>query len=275
MVRLILLGIILGMSVSSFSQETPYLELVKAESELSSLFRELYSDTLTESDKVLDRILQKMPVALEMEGAMEYPWNGFERIGVVSSDDRKIRVFTWHVEDDPDNFRYFGFVQVELRRGRVRVVELVDNGKKQRDLYQLDQSAGNWYGKLYYGIVTTQHRRETIYTLLGMDFNNRRSTLKTVEAMEIRRNRPNFLQERFFNGRDLVDRLVLEYSSQVAISVRWDPEMKMITFDHLVPFHQVYSGNYEFYGPDGSFDGLAFTDGVWVYRQDIDARNRD
>ena len=106
-----------------------------------------------------------------------------------------------------------------------------------------------------------------------MDFNDTRSTIKTIEALTIQRNQPRFVKELFFDGRDNQDRMVLEYSSQVAISVRFDEGMGMITFDHLVPFHPVYENNYEFYGPDGSFEGLEFEDGIWILRTDIDARN--
>ena len=93
--------------------------------------------------------------------------------------------------------------------------------------------------------------------------------------MEIQRNKPRFIKGLFFNGKDRVDRMVLEYSSQVAISVRYDPLMDMVAFDHLVPFHPIYNGNYEFYGPDGSFDGLEFSAGTWILREDIDVRNID
>ncbi|MEA3462917.1 MAG: hypothetical protein U9R49_13605, partial [Bacteroidota bacterium] len=119
------------------------------------------------------------------------------------------------------------------------------------------------------------YKRKTYYTLLGMDFNNSRSTIKSVEVMTIQRNDLHFIRSLFFNGSDKVDRLVLEYSSQVAISVRYDPGTDMITFDHLVPFHPIYEKNFEFYGPDGSIDGLEFLEGRWHYRDDIDARNID
>jgi hypothetical protein len=175
--------------------------------------------------------------------------------------------------DDQDNYRYFGFVQVALKKGKFTLYALHDNGKSQRNVTKLDQSKDDWYGKLYYSIVTSSHKRKSYYTLLGMDFNNTRSTIKTIEVMGIQRNQPRFLKERFFDGRDKQDRMVLEYSSQVAISVRFDQSMKMITYDHLVPFHPIYENNFEFYGPDGSFDGLEFVDGTWILRTDIDARN--
>ncbi len=180
-----------------------------------------------------------------------------------------------YVADDPDNYRYFGYIQVAQKKGKVRVYELVDNQKQQRNRQKLEQTIEDWYGKLYYRIIARNYKRKTYYTLLGMDFNNRLSTIKTVEVMEIQRNNPRFTQGFFFNGRDRVDRLVLEYSSQVAVSVRYESQVDMVTFDHLVPLHPIYNGNYEFYGPDGSFDGLEFSAGTWIFRKDIDVRNID
>ena len=69
-----------------------------------------------------------------------------------------------------------------------------------------------------------------------MDFNNSLSTIKSVEVITIQRNNPHFVRSLFLMVSDKVDRLVLEYSSQVAISVRYDPGTDMITFDHLVAF---------------------------------------
>lgn len=275
MTRLRFIPIWLMISLSVHSQETSYLELVKAESGLQSLFDRLYSDSLSEVEPLLDSIHILLPEALSLEGSMEFPWKRLDKIGILNSDDGRLRIFTWHVVDDIDHYRYFGFVQVELKKGKSRVYEFRDNGKAQRGLFRLEQSMDDWYGKLYYQVLTNTHRRKTYYTLLGMDFNNSRSTIKTVEVIHIHRNAPQFVKSLFFNGRDRVDRLVLEYSKQVAISVRYDPLVDMITFDHLVPFHPVYERNYEFYGPDGSFDGLEFSDGLWVYREDIDARNID
>jgi hypothetical protein len=164
-------------------------------------------------------------------------------------------------------------VQVAMKKGKFKLYTLHDNGRKQRGLTRLNQSVEDWYGKLYYNIITTNHKRKTYYTLLGMDFNDTRSTFKTVETLSIQRNQVRFLKDRFFDGSGNQDRLVLEYSAQVAISVRYDSGLDMITFDHLVPFHPIYENNFEFYGPDGSYDGLEFVDGIWIYRTDIDARN--
>jgi hypothetical protein len=260
---------------SLFSQETAYLELVKSEARLQGMFDELYADTLEDANPLLDSIRTGLSEALSLEGSMDFPWSRLDKIGIITSEDKKIRVFTWHFMDDPDNYRYFGFIQVRQRKGKSKVYELKDNGKPQRGVMKLDQKKSDWYGKLYYQVLTNKYKRKTYYTLLGMDFNNSRSTIKSVEVMSVQRNEPHFVRSLFVKGQDVVDRLVLEYEKEVAISVRFDPRTKMITFDHLVPFDPVYENNYEFYGPDGSFDGLEFSQGKWIFHKDIDARNLD
>ncbi len=257
------------------AQEPDYLELVKAETRLQGLFNQLYSDSLSDAEPFLDTIRREMTESLAMQGSMDFSWNRLDKIGVITSRDKKIRLFTWHLMDDFDHYRYFGFVQVAMKKGKSRFYELKDNGKPQRGIMKLDQSKEDWYGKLYYQVLTNQYKRKTYYTLLGMDFNNGRSTIKSVEVMAIQRSTPLFVRSLFFNGRDKVDRFVLEYSDQVAISVRYNQGSGMITFDHLVPFHPIYENNFEFYGPDGSYDGLEFSGGLWNHHSDIDARNLD
>ncbi|PID92707.1 MAG: hypothetical protein CSA96_01860 [Bacteroidetes bacterium] len=325
-------------SVQAYSEE-----LLRAEEELAGLFEQLYVEEIqTGLEPALDSLLKKLPAALLLEGAADYPWTGLKRIGVLSSEDGILRVFSWHVKLDADHFRYYGFMQTADRRG-IRVFALHDNEKPQRNVSYCEQTLENWYGKLYYRIVSTRNKRNVYYTLLGMDFNNSRSIIKTAEVLQIKRGKPVFLRGMFslgglaeggaqesatggdtervnrprarqkggivpppnpldeiqaadrsgsagaspvrspskgrrgrmkngLNVANFADRFVLEYSSQVAISMQYDPELELITFSHLVPFHPIYQGNFEFYGPDGSYDGLEFVTGVWVFRGDVDAR---
>jgi hypothetical protein len=275
MTKTVFIFLLCVMPVSLFSQETDYLVMVKSETRLQDLFNRLYSDTIADVEPILDSIRNEMTEALSMQGSMDFPWSKLDRIGIINSEDKQIRVFTWHVMDDVDDYRYFGFIQVRLKKERSKLYELKDNGKPQRGIMKFDQTKSDWYGKLYYQVLTNHYKRKTYYTLLGMDFNNARSTIKSVEVMTIQRNDPQFARSLFIKGSDFVDRLVLEYDSQVAISLRYNPRIDMIIFDHLVPFHPIYNGNFEFYGPDGSFDGLEFSEGRWIYHADIDARNMD
>jgi hypothetical protein len=272
MFRKLSILIVVTLAIQARAQQVDYLQLVKAETDLKGLFEQLYSDSLQGTEPVLERILSMMPEILAMPGAMDYPWSRLDRIGVMTSEDKQLRIFTWHVMDDPDNYRYFGYIQMEQKRGKFDVFSLVDNGKPQRGVYDLDQSTEDWYGKLYYGILTRSEKRKTWYTLLGMDFNDSHSNMKFVETLVIKGNHPRFQKKMFSNGKDVVDRVVLEYSDQVSMTVRYDPKLDMIAYDHLVPLHPIYRNNFEFYGPDGSFDGLKFIDGTWYLQEDVDAR---
>jgi len=272
MIRILYTSLLILAGAQLVAQDQDYLELHKAETRLEKLFTELYSDTLTDTEKVLKEIDFLIPEALTKPGAMDYPWSRLNRIGVKTSDDNRIRIFSWHMMDDPDNYHYSCYIQVRMKKEKMELFALQDNNKPQHGVYRANQTMDDWYGKLYYGIVTKKVKRKTYYTILGLDFNNSRSNIKSVEVLTITRNKPRFEQEMFFNGSERVDRLVLEYSNQVAITARYEPVLDMITFDHLVPLHPIYENNYEFYGPDGSFDGLKFDKDTWTLHNDIDAR---
>ena len=73
--------------------------------------------------------------------------------------------------------------------------------------------------------------------------------------------------------KNTVTRFILEYSSEIVISMRFDPRLAMIVFDHIEPFQPILKGNFRFYGPDGSYDGFTFDNGEFIYQKDVDARN--
>lgn len=95
MIKSAFIGLCFFIIFAAFAQEPNYLDLVKSESLLEDLFAQLYADSLSDRDQVLSSILEIMPEALSAEGAMDYPWKGLTRIGVVSSDDQMVRIFTW------------------------------------------------------------------------------------------------------------------------------------------------------------------------------------
>ncbi|MBN1131826.1 MAG: hypothetical protein JXR52_02030 [Bacteroidales bacterium] len=272
--RGIFLMIMLGWLQVMPAQKIGPEALPEREAELKALFDRLYSeggDSI--KTKLARRIVEKFGEALSEEASFDYPWNSLDKIGKISSDDRQIRIFTWHLPLSREEVNYYGFIQIRLKRDRIRLFRLQDDPSAGQNSEIIDQSVDKWHGKLYYSIVEKHYEKETCYTLLGMDFNNPLSTIKTVEALAIRRNKPVFLKNMFLDGPDRKNRMVLEYSSQVAISMRYNEQLGLIVFDHLTPLHPVYTGNYEFYGPDGSFDGLEFVNGTWILREDVDARN--
>lgn len=272
--RSILILLLSSSFILASGQDTTLFSFKKAETDLAELFDMLYENSdSVDYNTLTGDIISKFKTALSVEGSFDYPWSGLTRIGKITSGDQQIRIFTWHVALDRNHYKYYGFLQVSLKKNKVALYEFIDNDVENQHREILDQSMDDWYGKLYYNIVVTHNKRDTYYTLLGKDFNNALSTLKTIETIELKRNKPVFTKGMYFEGRDRKDRIVLEYSARVSISVRYNAELNQIVFDHLVPLDPVYTGNYEFYGPDGSYDGLEFSDGIWILREDVDARN--
>lgn len=68
---------------------------------------------------------------------------------------------------------------------------------------------------------------------------------------------------------------MFEYSSEVSMSLRYNDKMDMIVYNHLSPRKEgnVLEGLPQYYGPDGSFDGLEMKKDKWVVIEDIDVRN--
>ena len=57
------------------------------------------------------------------------------------------------------------------------------------------------------------------------------------------------------------------------MALLFDDRVNMIVFDHLSPSESSFKGQYQYYGPDGSYDVLRFKRGKWFYKSDFDIRN--
>jgi hypothetical protein len=66
-----------------------------------------------------------------------------------------------------------------------------------------------------------------------------------------------------------LNRIIFEFNERVQVTLEYNEVMKMIVFDHLSPSRPSLEGQYQFYGPDFSYDGLLFEDGIWKHYSDI------
>lgn len=255
-------------------ESTDLLNIVKAESQLRPLFNALYDlDNPMDKERVYQMIDSIFQSALEKPGSFDYAWGKLDNIGKLKSDDGRIKVFSWLYMKSRDEYKYSCYMQVDKGKGKSDVYKLVPSESMKLKSENLEQQITNWHPKVYYQIITHNYKRKTFYTLLGADFNNSRSSIKTVEVVAIQRGKPVFRGAQFLVGGTVKNRLVFEYSSEVAMSLRYNSQLNRIVFDHLSPLHPIYTGSREFYGPDGSYDALKFVEGIWLYDEDVDARN--
>jgi hypothetical protein len=59
------------------------------------------------------------------------------------------------------------------------------------------------------------------------------------------------------------------------MNLSYNEKMKMIVFDHLSPSESKYAGQYMYYGPDFSYDGLLFKDKKWFYQAHLDLKRSE
>lgn len=266
--------LILLCQIGSSQKENNYLELVKIESQLNSMFQVLYNEEVTGLHMDLYHSIDTLfYYALHLPGAGNYEWKKLDNIGKLVSDDGKFKIFSWLYMENRDHYHYTCYFLIRDRRDEFEVFKLKPSDDEGRKTEIFSQKPDNWHGKIYYEIHTTEYRRKDYYTIMGADFNDINSSIKTIEVVTIQRGKPVFRGDQFFDDGKVKDRMVFEYSSELAVTVRYNKQLDMIVFDHLAPLHPIYAGNYQFYGPDGSYDGLKFIDGMWVREADVDARN--
>jgi hypothetical protein len=215
-----------------------------------------------------NKFRKKLSKTAELPGAFDYPFDKLNTIGKITSPDKFFRLFNWNIEGADLTHSYYAYVLIPSRK-KNKVVELLDrsNGIDRPEPQALDQQ--RWYGCLYYKIIPMGNGKNE-YTMLAADMNNRSMKRRLIEVMNISKTKISFGDAIFdYNDKTLRKRVIFEHSALCQMALRYDEENSRIVFDHLVPESPQAEGMYEYYFPDGTYDGLLFDDGRWVYKADL------
>ena len=212
-------------------------------------------------------IEKKLTEALVQKGSFEYPFSNLKGISLVKPNDNKLRVFTWELYVDKDEYIQFGIIQTADEK----IFVLKDKSKEIKQAEFSKLKFDNWYGALYYHIQAFEVNNATQYLLLGRDsykFSERR---KVVDVLYFdQTGKPKFgnyvIEVKDGRGKiQNVCRYFLQYSASANVLLRYDPELKMVVYDHLVSGPSPIEGGPESAYPDGSFCGLKYAKGKWNY----------
>jgi len=226
---------------------------------------DLLKSTLNDSIRILFREILSRP------GAFTYPFDSLKYTGKLYPPDSSFRLINWNLSFTDGTYRYFGFIC----KKDGRIIELQDHSGSIRHPETAILPPGNWYGALYYRILENRWKKNTYYTVLGIDLHNPLTTRKVIDVITFdKTDQVHFGAPVFDMGDSTLTRVIFEFSAQVSMLLHYDNEMEMIIFDHLSPSHPEYKGKYQFYGPDSSYDGFFFFKGKWRLREDLDVRNR-
>jgi len=215
---------------------------------------------------------------------LKYPFDSLKEISILSPRDKKFRLITWNIPKDDGTHAFFGYLLVNnskrIKKGLFRyetiesyeAFKLLDRSGMIKSPESHIGPPDKWYGMLYYSLIEC----DGFYTLLGWDGNDKLTQKKFVDVLYFKGDgTPIFGKDVFKFPRKNPKRLMFEYSSEVSMSLKYNEKSNRIVYSHLAPKQEgsLLNGQFQYYGPDGSFDALELKKDKWVTVEDIDARN--
>jgi hypothetical protein len=217
--------------------------------------------------------------------SLAYPFDSLKNdVSLLMSPDNKFRIITWNILKEDQTHAYFGFLQVnnskKVKKGLFKKEETIEYtvfplldksaGVKTPENYVSDNT--KWFGMLYVDLLKSD---DDFYTLLAWDGNDKLTQRKFIDILTFKPDgTPVFGKDVFKFPGKFAKRIMFEYASEVAMSLKYNKSRKQIIFSHLAPnsLDPILEGQYQYYGPDGSFDALSMKKGKWVYEPAIDIR---
>jgi len=200
-------------------------------------------------------------------------------LSVLKSDDNKVRVFNWMLITQQQNTSsFFGYVEVaDLKKKSRKIYHLIESknaNNTELELMRLDTA--NWLGCVYYKIIHKNYRKADYYILLGWAPQSTLTTRKVIEPLVISSTKILFGSPILKTGGKPKMRMIFEYNSQSAMTLRYDEPNDRILFDNLSPSDPSpeAKSNYSLYGPDFSYNELKFEKGSWKMTKDVDIKNQ-
>ncbi|MEJ6980360.1 hypothetical protein WG906_07855 [Pedobacter sp. P351] len=248
-----------------------YLDSLKALS-----FKVINSPAEPERYNANYTMVKTLVSALKLPNSFNFSFDSLKTISVLTSPDRRFRLFTWHIMNQDGSYRYYGTVQMNNPSGKLQMFPLVDNTHTYKKPQDTITSNENWYGSQYYKIIPVLYNvRTPYYILLGWKGNNVKSTKKVIEVLSFKENKAVFGMPVFDGDKERSgkNRIVYEYNRQVSFMLNYLPKEGTIVFDHLAPPDPKLQDKPELFGPDMSYDGYKLVNGRWKYVSDLQLKN--
>jgi hypothetical protein len=257
-------------ALSSPLKSQPGIDLIQKESKIKSELAKLLGFDLYKREAASIIFADSFLTVLQDEASFEYPFDSIKKIGKIYSPDHRLRIYSWNIPVGIDQSKYFAIVQYYAKREKKYYAVKMQSTEYLNGIIMVD----NWPGALYYEIVETRHAGQKYYTLLGLDLGNMLTNKKVIDVVSIDDfDKFYFCPKLILFNKKLTDRLVFEYSEKASMTLKYYEDRKMIVFDHLSPEKPSMEGNFQFYGPDFTYDGLKFEKGIWVSYSDINVTN--
>jgi hypothetical protein len=219
------------------------------------------------TDSIFTRTLVR---ALKIQNSFQFPFDSILQVSRLYAPDSSFRIFTWQVVKDENIARRHGAIQMKTADGSLKLFPLIDKTQIIYNTFDTITSNESWIGAIYYRIIKTKDKEQSIYTLLGYDENNMRSTKKRMEILTFDQlGKPVFGKPIISFEEDTVpqriqSRFWLEYKKGGNARFQFDDELNLIIYDHLIPEEGEVGKKYT-YIPDGDYEGFKWKNGKWIH----------
>jgi hypothetical protein len=239
---------------------------------LQAIQKKLFSEKNDEIRLQLNEDFNEiLDTVLSAEKSFFYPFDSLNEITRLYSPDKFFRIINWNIYKKDGSYLYFGFIQTyDLKKKTYDYFKLQNHPELVKSFETFVGSPEKWLGMLYYKII----KNDNYYTLLGWDGNNKITQKKYIDVLYFKKNgEPVFGKDVFKFPRKNPRRIVFQYSADVVMSLKYHEDKQLIIFDHLAPKESFMEGQYQFYGPDFSFDGFEYHKQKWKFVEDVDIKN--
>lgn len=263
--------LLIGASLFARSQTAADLALLEKRSDSLKIFAYAMVNDLDADDryKASMELIPHLVNALKVPHSFHYPFDSLKEVSIVYPEDSSFRIFTWaFTPNDKMSYRFFGALQMNTRDGELKLFPLFDNSEYTRDLDTITNNKA-WIGALYYNIVTTKDKGKTYYTLFGWHGYNFRSNEKLLDVLTFDDGEPVFGAPIFNMSNtvtpgDTKNRLIFIYKRNGNLGLNYDPDRKIIIFDHLTSLIGKPEEKYTLV-PDGTYEGFKWKHGYWMH----------
>lgn len=214
--------------------------------------------------------IKSLVIALNRPSSYQFPFDSLKMISIQRSPDDHFRVFSWHIQMNDGTYRYYGTIQMNTKNGMLQLFPLIDHTAEIQDINQASLTPEKWYGAQYYQIVPINDSQQPYYVLLGWKGNTSKTTKKVIEVLYFKDNKAFMGLSAFSDGSK---RKTYEYTKQASMLLKYDEKDKRIVLDHLAPADKKLEGQFEYYGPDMSYDAWQMAHGRWSLVEDIKVNN--
>lgn len=223
----------------------------------------------------IEKVEQIMEEIIDFPCSFDYSFDNLKTaMSILTAPDGTFKIFNWSYIHPDGSYTYYASIIRKDDNGTIHKIKLTDTSDSIKNPEYSQLNKNNWYGCMYYDIITNKDKKKTYYTLLGWDGKDLFSNVKIIDILTFSKTGDPSFGKNIFKGTDPKQmRVLLTYSQKSSMTLQYNRQKNMIIFDHLSPVNPLYSGKYDYYGADFTFDAYEFIDGHWLYHPDIDIRN--